>query len=168
MSHHHSSTCWICTFHWCESTCWLSASHESVRQHANSTYCPRWCWPPLSQHSIHALRHSLYFRDDVTEVTPGDKGVTYIQVRVINWLDLYPCQSDWLTRDGTCDWPPGGRWRNFWGDVTQGRWLIDLTYIQVDWHVTETALTCKWYKNCTDYDKGAWLVLSTNQRPGFC
>ena len=96
----YSSTCWLCTFHWCESTCWLSTSHESVRQHANSTYCPRWCWPPLSQHSIHALRHSLYFRDDVTEVTPGDKGVTYIQVRVIDWLDLYPGQSDWLTRDG--------------------------------------------------------------------
>ena len=39
------------------------------------------------------------FRGDVIEATPGNKGVTYIQVRVIDWLDLYPgC----LTRDGNC------------------------------------------------------------------
>ena len=34
--------------------------------------------------AIHALRYSLYFRDDVIEATPADNGVTYIQVRVID------------------------------------------------------------------------------------
>ena len=91
------STCWLCTFHWCESTCWLRTSHESMRQHANSTYFPLLMPTPLTQHSIQALRHSLYFRDDFTpsrgdtwwpdmtrgEWPTGGRGVTYSQVRVI-------------------------------------------------------------------------------------
>ena len=31
-----------------------------------------------------ARKNTSVFRDDVTEATPGDKGVTYIQVRVID------------------------------------------------------------------------------------
>ena len=89
-----------------------STSHGDVTPSRGDIWWPDtdpcWCQPPLAQHSIHALRHNLYFRDDVTEVTPGDKGVTYIQVRVIDWLDLYTGQSDWLT------WP-----------IFRSDWLID-------------------------------------------
>ena len=70
----------------------------------------------LQWRSVERRKNTSVFRDDVTEVTPGYRGVTYIQVRVIDWLDLYPGQSDWLIRDGTCDWPPGGRWRHLTAD----------------------------------------------------
>ena len=34
--------------------------------------------------SVELRKNTSVFRDDVTEVTPGDRGVTYIQVSVID------------------------------------------------------------------------------------
>ncbi len=38
----------------------------------------------LQRRSVERRKNTSVFRDDVTEATPGDKGVTYIQVRVID------------------------------------------------------------------------------------
>ena len=100
------STCWICTFQWCESTCWLSTFHcrESTCWLCTFHWRESTCWlcafSLVTGHPV--TGHHLYFR--------GWQG-----------RDLYPGQSDWLARDGTCDWPPGVRWRNFRGDVTRWR-----------------------------------------------
>ena len=100
------SACWLTSMECAESACWLTSMECAVSafrlliQPTSPIYRDWIVWQvsPLWRHRVTSPRK---FRHR-PPATPGDKGVTYIQVRVIDWFDL---DLDWLDLDLTLPWP---------------------------------------------------------------
>ena len=105
----------------------------------------RTTWEYTKRHRSPPLLHTV--TSHLLEATSGEQTLTPADASP-HWLNtLYTRYVTASTSGMTSQrWHPVTR---AW-PISRSEWLIDLTYIQVDWHVKETALTCKWYKNSGD------------------